>query len=69
MAEAAVSQDTHKALQAEWGRLRSIGTWDESGVMEYNDVVRQRKGQSIHVGRLFAILVEKNSELPVGHQV
>eukprot|EP00959_Pyramimonas_sp_CCMP1952_P119572 2500588-Pyramimonas_sp.AAC.1 len=55
-AEAAVNQDARKALRTEWGRLRSIGTWDESGVMEYSDVVRQRKGQTTHFGRLFAIL-------------
>eukprot|EP00959_Pyramimonas_sp_CCMP1952_P114101 2385924-Pyramimonas_sp.AAC.1 len=32
--------------------------------MEYSDAVQQRKGQTTHVGRLFAILVEKNAELP-----
>eukprot|EP00959_Pyramimonas_sp_CCMP1952_P455434 9471544-Pyramimonas_sp.AAC.1 len=35
--------------------------------MEYN-VMRQQKGQTTHFGRLFAILVEKNSELPSGHK-
>eukprot|EP00959_Pyramimonas_sp_CCMP1952_P279503 5843513-Pyramimonas_sp.AAC.1 len=37
MAEAAVNQNARRAMQTEWDRLRSIGTWDESGVMEYND--------------------------------
>eukprot|EP00959_Pyramimonas_sp_CCMP1952_P295316 6176689-Pyramimonas_sp.AAC.1 len=36
--------------------------------MEHSDVVRQRKGQMTHFGRLFAILVEKNSEHPIGHK-
>eukprot|EP00959_Pyramimonas_sp_CCMP1952_P180757 3779894-Pyramimonas_sp.AAC.1 len=33
--------------------------------MEYND---SEKGQTANFGRLFAILVDKNSELPVGHK-
>eukprot|EP00959_Pyramimonas_sp_CCMP1952_P124895 2610753-Pyramimonas_sp.AAC.1 len=67
-AEAAVNQDARKATQTEWDRLRSTRTWDEPGAMACSDVVRQRKGQTTHFGRLFAILVEKNSELPEGHK-
>eukprot|EP00959_Pyramimonas_sp_CCMP1952_P132091 2761930-Pyramimonas_sp.AAC.1 len=65
-AEAAVNQDARKALQTGWDRLRSIGSWGESGAMGRNEVVRQRTGQTVLFGRLFAILVEKNSELPSG---
>ena len=31
-------------------------------------MVRDLKGKTAHFGRLFAILVEKNSELPLGHK-
>eukprot|EP00959_Pyramimonas_sp_CCMP1952_P329658 6902132-Pyramimonas_sp.AAC.1 len=36
--------------------------------MDCSDVVRQRKGQTNHFGRPFTILVEKNSELTIGHK-
>ncbi len=67
--EAAANPDAQKALQKEWDRLRDINTWDESGVREWQDVEREAKAskKTVHVGRLFAICVEKNAELPQGH--
>eukprot|EP00959_Pyramimonas_sp_CCMP1952_P074400 1554445-Pyramimonas_sp.AAC.1 len=57
-----------KALMDEWGRLRKIKTWDESKVQELRDVRAKVKGKTFHIGRLFAILVEKSAELPEGHK-
>ena len=39
-----------------------------SGVREWSEVAREARGDldKAHVGRLFAIMVEKNSELPEG---
>ena len=62
------------ALQAEWDRLRAVpqpgtdrkGCWDEDKVREWRDVKAeaQRRGVKAHVGRIFDICVQKNSELP-----
>jgi len=53
------------ALAKEWKRLRDINTWDESKVREWRDVANEAKATGIeaHVGRIFDICVEKNSEL------
>ena len=60
------------AMQREWDRLRAVqrpdgkfGCWDEAGVREWRDVRREARetGQQTHVGRVFGIVVEKNSEL------
>ena len=46
--------------------MKAIGTWDETGVREKWKVVEEykKKGKKAHFGRVFAILVEKNAELP-----
>ena len=64
--EAAGNPKAQQAMQEEWDRLRAIGTWNEDGVRELDEVRKEakNKGQTIHIGRLFPILVEKNSELP-----
>jgi len=53
------------AVKAEWDRLRKIHTWDEDGVREWQHVARDAcdKKKKAHVGRVFNICVEKNSEL------
>ena len=58
-----------KALANEAEKLKSRGTWDLSSVREWSDVSRDAKSnnQKVHVGRIFPIVVEKNSELPQGH--
>eukprot|EP00969_Alexandrium_andersonii_P251608 11119536-Alexandrium_andersonii.AAC.1 len=47
-------------------RLRAINVWDEEHPREWKDVVREAKvtGEKYHVGLIFEICVEKNSELP-----
>ena len=57
-----------EAMDAEWERLRKIKTWMEDQVKEWS-VVRDKAredGETVHIGRLFPILVEKNSELAEG---
>ena len=48
--------------------MREIDTWGEAGGREYDELAAEldRQGVKNHFGRLFAILVEKNSELPLG---
>ena len=50
----------------EWDKLRAQGGWDESKVRPWSEVKAEAKrtGATIHVGRIFDICVEKNSELP-----
>ncbi len=57
------------AWDAEWNRLRSIGTWDESTVREAAIVKAEakKKNEKVHIPRIFTICVEKNAELPEGH--
>ena len=53
------------ALVKEWNALRKAKVWDESKVREWSDVAREARitGVKAHVGRIFEICVEKNSEL------
>ena len=53
-------------LDKEWARLRDIRSWDESAVAEWDTVKSQAKpaGQKCHLGRVFAICVERNADLP-----
>ena len=53
------------ALVKEWDALRKAGCWDESRVREWSDVANdaRRNDSKTHVGRIFEICVEKNSEL------
>ncbi len=54
------------SLDKEWKKLRDINCWEEGKVKEWRDVAAQarNKGTQCHVGRIFAICVEKNAELP-----
>ena len=54
-----------EALDKEWSRLRQIPTWDEDGVREWSEV-QKLPGQQ-HVGAVFDICVEKNSELDISN--
>ena len=64
-AEMRMSQKALDAMDAEWERLRAIKTWMEDDVEDWHIVqARAREaGETVHIGRLFPILVEKNSEL------
>ena len=64
-AEIESNPDAQAALRKEWDRLRNIRVWDEGKVAEWGDICRA--GKKAHVGRIFEICVEKNSELPKGN--
>jgi hypothetical protein len=52
------------ALRKEWYRLRAINTWLEDEVEEWGDVEAraERQGVEIHMGMVFQICVEEDSE-------
>ena len=54
------------ALDKEWQNLQNKGVWDESRVRECRDIVSEarRKGETVHLGRIFEACYEKGSELP-----
>eukprot|EP00972_Heterocapsa_arctica_P074856 11047172-Heterocapsa_arctica.AAC.1 len=68
-AEIASSPGAKAALDSEWTRLHDKSVWDEVIVREWSDVAweAQQKGTEGNSGYLFALCVEKNSELPAGH--
>eukprot|EP00975_Prorocentrum_lima_P059352 12443046-Prorocentrum_lima.AAC.1 len=53
------------ALDKEWDRLRSSHTWDGNGVCEWSDFAAEgrKTTKPEDMGRVFAILVQNNSEL------
>ena len=53
------------AMDAECQRLRDKGVWDEYEAFEWDDIRRKanKKGETVHMGYLFGICVEKNSDL------
>ena len=55
------------AMDKEWDRLRAQYVWDEAHPREWDDVRKeaQRGGYEVHMGYLFGICVEKNSELDI----
>ncbi len=58
-----------RAMQVEWDRLRRKKVWRESVVREWADVAREARenGTEVHMGYLFGICVEKNSEPAPDH--
>jgi hypothetical protein len=56
-------------MDAEWERLRKMGTWDEVVIREWADVAREARqaGKEVHFGYLLGLCFEKGSELPEGH--
>ena len=68
--EATENPNAAAALQKEWDRLRAIGCWNEDKVRPWSEVAKEArdKGEKQHVGRIFAICVEKNSELRKGDE-
>ncbi len=54
------------ALRKEWDKLCAINCWREDKVREWRLVAEEAKrtGRTCHVGRIFAICVEENNELP-----
>ena len=67
--EAAMIPEATKAMDKEWGRLEKQAAWLIDKVRQWKDVSQEAKAnkKTVHVGRVFGILVEKGSELPKGH--
>ena len=63
--EIANTPKAQDAMNAEWGRLRQQTVWDEDHPREWDDVRKeaQRGKYDVHLGWLFGICVQKNSEL------
>ena len=68
-AEIGQSKDAQKALDVEWQKLIDKGVWDANKVKECKQIVSdaQKKGEKIHIGRIFEICSIKGDELPEGH--
>ena len=66
--EISKSPGAQKALDAEWEKLLNKKTWDQSRVKECRSIVEdaKRKGEKVHIGRIFEICTLKGSELPEG---
>ena len=54
------------AMHEEWNRLWDNSVWDHNDIREWPYVAytAQREGESVHMGRLFGLCVQKGSELP-----
>jgi len=57
------------AMEKEWAKLEKQCAWLIEQVREWSDVCREAKAnnKTVHVGRVFGILVEKGFELPADH--
>ena len=58
-----------QAMNDEWDRLISKGVWSYDCVREWSEVAStaRRNGKTVHLGRIFGLMVLKGSELPEGH--
>jgi uncharacterized protein (DUF924 family) len=65
MKETQWNEKAKAAMDKEWNRLKSIKTWLEDTVISKREAEKmaRQSGQTYHFGRVFPILVEKNSEL------
>ena len=65
-AEIARVPEAKKAMDKEWNRLRDKRVWIEEKPREWDEVRAEAKknGHDVHMGYLFGICVQKNSELP-----
>ena len=66
--EIAKSPGASKALDIEWNKLLNKKTWDQNKVKECRSIVEEarRKGEKVHIGRIFEICTLKGNELPEG---
>ena len=66
--ELASNNDARAAVQVEWDKLRRTKCWDKDNVRVWSEVAEEarRKGVTVHVGRIFEIVVEKGAELARG---
>jgi hypothetical protein len=67
--EASTIPEAMAALDKEWNKLEKQVAWELDKVREWKSVSNEAKANNttVHVGRVFAFLVEKGSELPKGH--
>ena len=56
------------ATQQEWDRLRPRKAWGEQHPREWDDAAREARAaqEEVHLGIVFAFVVEKNIDLPLG---
>ena len=62
--------DAQASMDAEWDKLEKQVAWLIEQVEEWYSVSASAKASNdtIHVGRVFGLCVEKGSELPKGHK-
>jgi hypothetical protein len=67
--EAKATPKAMEALDKEWNKLHKQTCWDLSRVCEWKPLAMkaQVSGKKLHIGRVFDICVEKNSELEEGN--
>ena len=67
-AEIRRTPEAQAALKKEWDKLVDQKVWDASSVCEWRDAAAKARKDGIEAqfGHIFAICVEKNSELPKG---
>ena len=67
--EIAASKEAQASLDKEWDKLLNKKTWNQERVKECRRVVDEarRKGEKVHIGRIFEICTLKGSELPEGN--
>ncbi|CAE8612313.1 unnamed protein product [Polarella glacialis] len=65
--EAEVIPKAMEALDKDWNKPHKQVCWDLNRVREWKDIASQarRTGKKVHIGRVFDICVEKNSELDI----
>lgn len=63
-------KDAIAAQNKEWGRLIDRVVWSYDVIREWDDLAKEarRNNQTIHLGRIFGIMVENGSELPKGDE-
>ena len=64
--EIAGNDRAEKAMNDEWGRLIGKGVWSYDQVREWSEIAAsaRRDGKTVHLGRIFGLIVLKGSELP-----
>ena len=62
------NQAAEKAIQQEWGRLRSREAWGETSPREWGDVAKEARQtkKEVHFGMVVGFVVEKNTDLLAG---
>ena len=66
--EISVTPAAQAALDKEWDKLVKAVVWDQSKAYEWDQIAdaARKGGETVHVGRIFELCVEKGCELPTG---